>query len=1125
MISPRDPKANLRFSSEFPPELQESEMRPAHARSLLAAGSAIGGIVNFLALRLGTAAAVLYKVAHMHDHNQPADAGGSQPGTATSRRDFLRLSALTAASVAMLRLPAMAGPFTRADFEKLVPADKKLSETWVKSLFARGSRTVYRGTELEKIGMPIGGICAGQVYLGGDGKLWHWDIFNRYVGTGAEHYAKPLLPSSPLDQGFAVKVTAAGRTWLKPLDRSGWPDIAFTGEYPIGYIEYRDPNCPVRVKLEAFSPFIPLNTDDSSLPATVMQFTVTNGGDSAAAVEVGGWLENAVCRYSAETRAVIRQNRTRHQPGALVLEYSAVEPPPSDAPKRPDILFDDFEGEAYDGWTTTGAAFGKGPVAQSQVPDYQGNLGMHGERAVNSHAAAPGNDVGARDAQTGTLTSRPFTIERNYVNFLIGGGAHAGRTCLNLLVDDQVVASATSANDNRLQAKGWDVRRWQGKTARLQAVDNEKGGWGNIGVDDLVFSDSPHRPVGPLAEEPDFGTMALALLGEDSPADSACATVPGSTIPADVFTKSVSTDATTAARPAGEKLVGSLIRKLTLGPGESQVVTFVIAWHFPNLKRDRLPPGRYYATRFDSAPAVAVYVAKEFARLSDHTRLWHDTWYDSTLPYWFLDRTFLNTSILATSTCHRFGTGRFWGWEGVGCCHGTCGHVWQYAHAVARLFPKLERITREHVDFGFAQQPNGAIFFRGEFNDIPAIDAQAGTILRALREHQMSADDAFLKRNWPQIRRAIEWLIAKDENGDGFIEGNQHNTLDTDWFGPVAWLSGLYHAALRAGEAMADELGDHEFAQKCHTIFDAGSRNLVGKLFAGEYFINKPDPKHLDAINSGTGCEIDQVMGQSWAWQVGLGRILPEKETVSALKSLWRYNFTPDVGPYREAYKAGRWYAMAGEAGLLMCTFPRADWDCTQAKGKGADWAAGYFNECMNGFEYQAAGHMIWEGLLQEGLAVTRAVHDRYHPTRRNPWNEVECGDHYARSMASYGVYLAACGFEYHGPKGHLGFAPRLTPEDFQCAFTTAEGWGTFTQKDEAASRRAQVTLKWGRLRLRTLSLTLPASRQLAGAEVVLGQRTVSAQATGRAGSVLLVLNEEVEVSPELPLSVQLALS
>src|SRR5205807_4943800 len=114
-------------------------------------------------------------------------------------------------------------------------------------------------------------------------------------------------------------------------------------------------------------------------------------------------------------------------------------------------------------------------------------------------------------------------------------------------------------------------------------------------------------------------------------------------------------------------------------------------------------------------------------------------------------------------------------------------------------------------------------------------------------------------------------------------------------------------------------------------------------------------------------------------------------------------------------------------------------------------------------FEYQVAGHMLWEGKVLEGLAIARAVHDRYHAARRNPWNEVECGDHYARAMASYGVFLAACGFEHHGPKGHLGFAPQLTPEKFRAPFTAAEGWGTFTQKREGQNQRERVDVRWGR--------------------------------------------------------------
>ncbi|MGH7973530.1 MAG: GH116 family glycosyl hydrolase, partial [Limisphaerales bacterium] len=563
-----------------------------------------------------------------------------------------------------------------------------------------------------------------------------------------------------------------------------------------------------------------------------------------------------------------------------------------------------------------------------------------------------------------------------------------------------------------------------GKTGRIEVVDQQTGSWGNIGLDDVVFSDHPMEPVVPLASEPDFGTMVLALL------DSGAGDSGNTSLSASSRVFSERSNRHPSTKPFGEKLVGGLSRKLTLKAGASGKVTFALAWHMPNLKLSKLPPGRHYAQRFGSAVMAAGYLAQNFDRLSAETRLWHDTWYDSTLPYWFLDRTFLNTSILATSTCYRLGTGRVYAWEGVGCCEGTCGHVWQYAHAMARLFPELERITREHVDFGLALQPDGAIHFRGEFNDFPAIDAQAGAILRALREHQISPDDAFLRRIWSRVKLATEWLLAKDANGDGLIESNQHNTLDTDWFGPVAWLSGLYLAALEAAATMARQVGDAAFESKCREVLEAGKKKIVAELFDGEYFINKPDSKHLDAINSGSGCEIDQVFGQSWAFQVGLPRVLPERETVSALKSLWRYNFTPDVGPYRKVYKPGRWYAMPGEAGLLMCTFPRADWDYSEAKGKGPDWAAGYFNECMNGFEYQAAGHMLWEGLLTEGLAVTRAVHDRYHASRRNPWNEIECGDHYARSMASYGVFLAACGFEDDGPAGHLGFAPRLLAKD-----------------------------------------------------------------------------------------------
>lgn len=983
----------------------------------------------------------------------------------TTRREALKILgvAASAALAGVSPVAAMAGPFERSDFDKLVPADKKLTPQWIKSLFDRGEPNVLRGDDLKYIGMPVGGLCAGHLYLGGDGKLWRWDLFNAHLPTGSERYAHPDKAGLPIEHGFAIRVKLADQTDTRTLDRKGFPQVSFLGQYPIGTIQYEDENFPLAVTMEAFSPFIPLNADDSSLPATVMRFTVANHSKQPIEAMLAGWLQNAILPNDPWAMAT-RRNKIVRGDGMSFLDCS-LEKSAEPASTRPDIVFEDWNKDNYDGWTAEGTAFGSRPAKRSEAPGYMGDFGpAAGDRFINTHITGSNGSVADRDGQTGKLTSKPFTIERNFINMPIGGGSHKGRTCVNLIGDGKVLQSATGADNNRMDPHAFDVRALHGRQAVIEIVDNDKGSWGNIGVGPITFSD---RPAGAehLETLPGFGTMGLALLG-----DAADLASPGPAKPEEMWELS---NGENLSVPFDQKLIGVLGRKLHLPPGESAVVTFVLTWHFPNLQLEGLGKvGRHYATRFDSARAVAQYVGKEFDRLWSQTRLWRDTWYDSTLPHWFLDRTLLNISILATSTSYRFADGRFYSWEGVGCCAGTCTHVWHYAHAMARLFPELERITREHVDLGVGfNEKTGVMGFRAEFDRGLAVDGQAGTLLRCYREHLMSADDSFLKRAWPRIKKAYDPLLRLDADRDGILQGAQMNTLDEPWFGKNAWQSSLYVAALRAGEKMARLMADSDFAERCSATVGRGSERLMRELFDGEYFYNRVDPKHLDAINSGTGCEIDQVFGQSWAFQVGLGRILPEKETRSALRSLWKYNFTPDVGPYRQAYKDGRWYAMPGEAGLLMCSFPRSDWDYNNAKGKGPSWATGYFNECMNGFEHQVAGHMIWEGMVQEGLTVERAIHDRYSAAKRNPWNEIECGDHYSRSMASFGVYLAACGYEYDGPAGRLAFAPRLTPDSFKCAFTCAEGWGTFEQKRDGGSQKASIKIAWGQLKLRTLQL------------------------------------------------------
>ncbi len=1006
-----------------------------------------------------------------------------------NRRNFLRLAG-AGSLVFYAGMPLTAGPFIPSDFDGLVPVDKKLSPAWVKSLFERGTPQVYKGDELKYIGMPVGGLYSGQVYLGGDGKLWFWDIFNKKTpSTGEKHYAEPMEPNSPIEQGFAIKVTSNGKTEIHPLNRNNFPDVSFRGEYPIGKVDYHSQ--PVSVSLEAFSPFIPLSVDESDFPATIMRFTLKNNSAETVEATLFGWLENAVCHYN-RTYMGKRHNHIFQHKGSGFLDCTVEKGSEKPMAQKPDISFEDWNNEKYANWTAKGNAFGSGPILKKNIPGYQGDVGGDTERVVNSHATASGSDAASRDSATGTLTSKKFIIERKFINFWIGGGNHKNKTCLNVIVDDKVVRSVTGMNENKMTLQSINVNDMLGKEAYLKLVDAETGGWGNIGVGRITFSDLPANPL-ELEQLFDYGTMGLALLNDSANYTIAEATLNG-------LEGNFSTQATEDLK---DHLIGTIGQTMKLRGGESKVITFAITWHFPNLTKPG--KGRYYASKFASSIEVANYLAKHIDKLYTQTKLWRDTWYDSTLPYWFLDRTFTNASTLATSTVFRFRDGKFWGWEGVSCCEGTCTHVYHYEQTMGRIFPELDIVLREKTDFNpeDSYKGDGIIEYRGKGTGI-AIDGQAGIILRSLRDHQMSPNNEFLKRNYPKIKKALEWMIAQDGTEDGIIKQNQHNTLDAQWFGDVAWLSGLYLAALRAGEVMAIEMADLNFAAKCSRILESGRKNFVDKMWNGEYFIQTLDPKNPNNIGSYDGCEIDQVLGQGWAWQVGIGQVLPPEQTKLALQALWKYNFTPDVGPFRAVYKPGRWYAMAGEAGTLMCSWPKGE---AKRVKKGVDF---YFNECMNGFEHQLSGHMIWENMVLEGLAVERAIHDRYHAIRRNPWNEVECGDHYARSMASYGVFLAACGFEVHGPKGHIGFAPRLTPENFKAPFTTAKGWGTFEQKQVQSGLNATISIKYGQLRLKTLSLSPGKEINADSVKITLNGKKVDGSLINKEGKAYITFAKEL---------------
>jgi hypothetical protein len=414
-----------------------------------------------------------------------------------------------AGDVAVGRLTASAGDKT--------PTAKNLDPTWIKSLADRGEPTIStkeNSHDFDYIGMPVGGIGAGELYLSGDGRLWDWDIFGTMCKPGFPveqglAYRAPHKAGDPadaaqivIDQSFVIRTKQGDKVDTRTLDKTGFSSINFSGQYPVGSVTYSDPASPVRVHLDAYSPFIPSDVADSTYPATILTYTVENTSKDKVDCTIGGWMENATGIKVRKLAAIQLQNDAVQAKSYEALNCT-MKISPSDL--HPPTVFDDFESGKYDHWTAEGDAFGTQPAGVVQFKHTFPVLGTQGNYFVDSF-------VDSSDKATGKLTSAPFTIDRPFMTFVIGGGADPNKEFMSLLIDGKVVRSASGQNDEILRAANWDLRPFAGKTAQIQIVDNSSGAWGHIMVDNIAFADLPY----PLETQSDVGDMTLALLGQGS---------------------------------------------------------------------------------------------------------------------------------------------------------------------------------------------------------------------------------------------------------------------------------------------------------------------------------------------------------------------------------------------------------------------------------------------------------------------------------------------------------------------------------------------------------------------------------------------------------------------------------
>jgi uncharacterized protein (DUF608 family) len=537
----------------------------------------------------------------------------------------------------------------------------------------------------------------------------------------------------------------------------------------------------------------------------------------------------------------------------------------------------------------------------------------------------------------------------------------------------------------------------------------------------------------------------------------------------------------------------SIFVPFSVAPGESKTISLRFAWYAP--KSNLFKPadigsdsnvvhcsvvgctpvaGTYqpwYAGRFPSVEKLVDYWQENYRPLRQASEKFSRALYDTTLPPEVMEAVASNLAILKSPTVLRHTDGRLWGWEGTretqGSCYGSSTHVWNYAQAVAHLFPDLERTLRE-TEFGFNQNDEGHQFCRAaipvrrlnEPNALPdAADGQLGGIIKFYREWRISGDMEWLRSWWPKVRASLDYCIRTwDPKHKGVIEEPHINTYDIGFWGADSMCTSLYLGALKAASLMGEAVGDN--TELYSTLLTKCSQQME-QLFNGEYFFQKTEwrgltapypredddsptyPEFLELAKKegppyqyGPGCLSDGVLGEWLSVVCGVGALLDSHKVDNHLLAVHRHNFKKDFTQHVNTRRP--YFACGDEAGVVCCSWPR---------GGRPSLAMIYSDEVWTGVEYQVASHLIAIGKTDEGLEIVRACRSRYDGVVRNPFDEIEAGHWYARAMSSYALLQAFSGARFDAVDKVLYLKPPIKG-DFRCFLSTATGFGTVGVKN-----------------------------------------------------------------------------
>ena len=581
----------------------------------------------------------------------------------------------------------------------------------------------------------------------------------------------------------------------------------------------------------------------------------------------------------------------------------------------------------------------------------------------------------------------------------------------------------------------------------------------------------------------------------------------------------------------GHDAVAGLSESVRLQPGESKVVRFAYTWYFPHFFADNLwgkdhtDIGRRYAAFYSGVEEVVADLSGRYDELYGNTKAYHDSLYDTTLPYYLVDAAASTMDVLRSPTFYIAKDGTPYGWEGSdgrlgeGNCEGNCQHVWSYAEGFFDLYPEVAARWKKQ-DFTAQQQPGGLLYNRlGDIpadttGTFPAMDGMFASVMLAYRLNQNLPDTDWIASIWPNIQKMMEACIRNcDPNEDGICEkASVRMTYDRAMDGTTVRIGAMYLGALKAAEQIGRLLGDTEAAQRYAGLYDKGAPALDAATWNGEYYEQIGGGTVVsDARTTNEGILTDALLGQTHMYLYGLGESLDAAHMRSQTNAAFKFNFFYPVG---NRYKAqgnnlDRVYAKSDDPATLVCTWP-----------KGGSGTLMYQGEAWSGAEYSNAINMIYTGNIDKALATVWAVRSRYDGRDFDPLNERELGSYYARSMMAYGLLEAASGIEKDWQTGLLGFQPHIDSEDFRGFYANGSGFGTATQKRTVNGNAFQqintVEVRYGTLDLCSFRMYLP--EELAGGashlllKATVDGRAVPATLQQEGNRVTVAFGDEVKV-------------